>query len=160
MTLIRVSIFGFMTMKGALIIAVIALLEISSFAVGNCDGSGNCYVSNIATGTGTGADWTNACTDFKGPCDVSSSSMRGTTIWVGGSPGNPVGPSYTTTAFPALDSGTLRPSSTDESLSYPLFIRHYRIGSCSITSGDPGVRLRYPPGVSRRLVLLTRYDDI
>ena len=88
------------------IIAVIVLLEISSFAVGNCDGSGNCYVSNIATGTGTGADWTNACTDFKGACDVSSISIRGTTIWVGGSPGNPVGPSYTTTAFSAPDSGT------------------------------------------------------
>ena len=63
-------------MKAALIIIVIVLLEISSLAVGNCDGAGNCYVANLATGTGTGADWANACTDFTGPCDVTSSSSR------------------------------------------------------------------------------------
>ena len=89
--------------KGALIIIVIVLLEISSLAVGNCDGAGNCYVSNIATGTGTGADWANACTDFTGACDVTSASMRGTTIWVGGSPGNYLGPSYIANTFSAPD---------------------------------------------------------
>ena len=92
--------------KGTLIIVVTVLLEISSLAVGNCDGAGNCYVSIIATGTGTGADWANACTDFTGACDVTSASMRGTTIWVGGSPGNYLGPSYTVKTFSAPDSGT------------------------------------------------------
>lgn len=88
------------------VIAMIMLLESSLFAVGNCDGSGNCYVSLLATGTGSGADWTNACTDFTGACDVTSSAMRGTTIWVGGSPGQPIGPSYTAKSFSAPDSGT------------------------------------------------------
>lgn len=93
------------------IIAMIALLEIGSFAVGNCDGAGNCYVANIATGNGSGTDWGNACLDFTGACDVTSASMRGTTIWVGGSPGDFstgkwTGPAYTVQNFTAPDSGT------------------------------------------------------
>ena len=93
--------------KRVLIIMVIGLLGISAFAVGNCDGAGNCYVSNIATGTGTGADWRNACTDFIGPCDVTSVSMRGTTIYVGGTPGNWLGAAYTAQNFSAPANGTI-----------------------------------------------------
>lgn len=88
------------------VVSVILLLVAGAWAVGNCDGSNTCYVSKIATGTGTGADWTNACTDFTGACDVTSASMRGTTIYVAGSPGNPIGAPYTAATFSAPDSGT------------------------------------------------------
>lgn len=86
--------------------AAIVLLAIGAFAVGNCDGSGNCYVSILATGTGSGADWANACIDFNGACDVTNVAIRGTTIWVGGSPGNYLGPAYKAQTFSAPDSGT------------------------------------------------------
>lgn len=84
------------------------VLAVGAFAAGNCDGAGNCYVANMASGTGSGADWTNACTDFTGACDVTSSSLRGTTLWVGGAPGNYYGAPYTAQnkTFSAPDSGT------------------------------------------------------
>jgi hypothetical protein len=41
----------------------------------------NHYVRAGASGTGTGADWTNACTDFAGSCAVSS-LVRGDTYYV------------------------------------------------------------------------------
>lgn len=88
---------------------VLILTAIAAFAVGNCDGSGNCYVSNWpmwVTGDGSGRDWTNACTDFTGACDVTNIGMRGTTIWVAGTPGNPYGPPYAHMAFSAPDNGT------------------------------------------------------
>lgn len=93
-------------MKLLLAVAISSLLVVSAFAVGNCDGAGNCYVSNIATGSGTGADWNNACTDLTGACDVTNVGIRGTTIWVAGAPGNPIGNPYTAKNFSAPDSGS------------------------------------------------------
>jgi hypothetical protein len=42
----------------------------------------NHYVLSSAKGTGSGADWTNACTDFTGSCAVGS-LVRGDTYYVG-----------------------------------------------------------------------------
>jgi hypothetical protein len=83
-------------------IAPLALLLFAatlSFAASGCDGNGNCYVRAGATGTGTGANWTSACTSFTGSCDTSQSSARGVTFWVANG-------SYTCN-FLAPDSGTL-----------------------------------------------------
>lgn len=51
------------------------LLTLPAFAA-------NHYVNQGATGTGTGADWTNACTDFTGSCAIAS-LVRGDTYYVG-----------------------------------------------------------------------------
>lgn len=57
-----------------------------SVAVAGCDGAGNCYVRQGATGNGTGSDWTNAYKGFgTGTGQVNPSSMmRGVTYWVAG----------------------------------------------------------------------------
>lgn len=112
---------------------ILVLTAIAAFAVGNCDGAGNCYVASFATGTGTGADWTNACTDFTGACDVTDIAIRGTTIWVGGVPGNPIGAPYAHTTFSAPDNGTLRTTI---------------MGATTINHGtDTGWRRQYATGV-------------
>lgn len=49
------------------------------------------YIRAGATGTGTGADWTNACTAFTGSCTVAS-MVRGDTWYVAG--GSYAGPSF------------------------------------------------------------------
>jgi len=51
-----------------------------------CDGAGNCYVRAGATGSGTGADWTNAYTGFgSGAGRINPTSMaRGVTYYVAG----------------------------------------------------------------------------
>jgi hypothetical protein len=60
------------------IFLVLSVLVGTSVAV-NCDGSSRCYIRQAASGTGTGADWTNACTGFTGNCALSS---RGITYFV------------------------------------------------------------------------------
>jgi hypothetical protein len=59
----------------------------------------NHYVLQGATGTGTGADWTNACVDFTGSC-AAASLVRGDTYYVG--TGSYVGKTWNTAV-----SGTL-----------------------------------------------------
>jgi uncharacterized protein YjdB len=53
-------------------------------ASGGCDGAGNCYIRAGASGSGSGADWTNAYTGFgKGAGEVDPSAMsRGVTYWI------------------------------------------------------------------------------
>jgi hypothetical protein len=70
---------------------VLSVLVGTSVAV-NCDGSSRCHVRKAAAGTGTGADWTNACTDFTGNCALA----RGITYYV--ATGTYTGPQHITTA--------------------------------------------------------------
>ena len=55
-----------------------------TFAASGCDGAGNCYVYGSATGTGSGASWTNAYTGFgTGSKQVNPGNMqRGVTYWI------------------------------------------------------------------------------
>ena len=86
-------------MKIKSVVSLIVLFLTSVLAWGsNCDGSGNCYLYAGATGRGTGASWTDACTGFTGTC-APSGMTRGVTYWVGA--GN-----YGTVAFNTPDSGT------------------------------------------------------
>ena len=61
----------------------LVLMPVGAFALG-CDGAGNCYIYAGATGTGTGASWTNAYTGFgTGAHQVNPASMtRGVTYWI------------------------------------------------------------------------------
>lgn len=59
-----------------------------------CDGAGNCYVRAAATGSSTGADWTNAYTNLP------ASLTRGVTYWVAGG-------TYPPHVFNDPDSGSL-----------------------------------------------------
>jgi hypothetical protein len=59
----------------------------------------NHYVRTGATGSGTGADWTNACTDFTGSCAVAS-LVRGDTYYV--SAGTYVGRNFNTPTSASL----------------------------------------------------------
>jgi hypothetical protein len=72
-------------------LAVILVLVASAWAT-NCDGSNRCHVRKAASGTGTGADWTNACTDFTGNCALA----RGITYYV--ATGTYTGPQHISTA--------------------------------------------------------------
>jgi len=77
--------------KDILLLMVLVFTPMLARGVGNCDGSQNCYVRAGATGSGSGADWTNACSGFTGNCNVTSSALRGSTLWVAtGSYGHPV----------------------------------------------------------------------
>lgn len=64
----------------------------------NCDGAGNCYVRTGATGTGTGANWTNACTGLTGTCS-GANLTRGITYWLAGG-------SYVTPTLNTPENGT------------------------------------------------------
>lgn len=79
-------------MKKLLQFVLISALTIPAVAA-------NHYVLQGATGTGTGADWTNACVDFTGSCAVAS-LVRGDTYYVG------VG-TYVAKTWNTADSGTL-----------------------------------------------------
>ncbi len=70
-------------------------------AASGCDGSGNCYVRAGATGSGNGANWTNAYTGFgTGAGQISPASMtRGVTYWLATG-------SYGAPNFNTADSGT------------------------------------------------------
>jgi hypothetical protein len=61
-----------------------------------CDGSGNCYVRAGATGSGTGANWTNAFTGFgTGTGSINPAMMmRGVTYWIAS--GSYGGPTFST----------------------------------------------------------------
>src|SRR5581483_5070523 len=59
----------------------------------------NHFVRAGATGTGSGADWTNACTGFTGSCAVAS-LVRGDTYYVATG-------TYSTSTFSTATSGTL-----------------------------------------------------
>jgi hypothetical protein len=63
-----------------------------------CDGAGNCYVRAGATGSGSGADWTNAYTGFgSGTGQINPSSMaRGVTYYVAGGSYCPKGCTFNT----------------------------------------------------------------
>src|ERR1700677_4630941 len=69
-----------------------------------CDGAGNCYVRSGASGTGTGADWTNAYTGFgTGAGQANPASLtRGVNYYVAGGNYN----LSTTTTFSTPASGT------------------------------------------------------
>jgi hypothetical protein len=68
------------------------LLPLQAFAA-------NHYVRTGAAGSATGADWTNACTDFTGSCAVAS-LVRGDTYYVGTG-------AYANRTFSTADSSTL-----------------------------------------------------
>ncbi|MGO9640551.1 MAG: chitobiase/beta-hexosaminidase C-terminal domain-containing protein [Candidatus Acidiferrales bacterium] len=61
-----------------------------------CDGSGNCYIRAGATGSGTGASWTNAFTGFgAGAGNINPAKMmRGVTYWIAS--GSYGGPTFST----------------------------------------------------------------
>jgi hypothetical protein len=82
--------------------SLLGLFAPAAFGLG-CDGSGNCYVLASATGTHSGANWTNAYTGFgTGGTQVNPASLtRGVTYWVGTG-------SYTAPNFSTSDSGTTR----------------------------------------------------
>jgi hypothetical protein len=86
----------------AFVILVICLVDpIPAVAGTGCDGAGNCYVRAGATGTGTGANWTNAYSGFGTSAgQINPSGMtRGVTYWLAlGSYGSP--------KFGTADSGT------------------------------------------------------
>lgn len=56
----------------------VGIVPAAATAQTGCDGAGNCYVRSAATGSETGADWTNA---YK---DLPATLTRGVTYWVGG----------------------------------------------------------------------------
>lgn len=62
-------------MKSAITCIILLMGSLQAFAA-------NHYVRSAASGTATGADWTNACTDFTGSCAVAS-LVRGDTYYVG-----------------------------------------------------------------------------
>jgi len=68
---------------------------------GGCDGAGNCYIYASATGSGTGANWTNAYTGFgTGAHQINPAAMtRGVIYWIAA--GN-----YGGVNFSTPDSGT------------------------------------------------------
>lgn len=57
------------------------MLPSMSLAATGCDGNGNCYVRQGASGSGNGSDWNNACPDFSGTC-APGSLVRGATYYV------------------------------------------------------------------------------
>ena len=72
---------------------------ILAWAASGCDGAGNCYILAGATGSGNGANWTNACKDFTGGCATTATTARGITFWVGNG-------TYSHCSYTAPDSGT------------------------------------------------------
>lgn len=71
-----------------LVAALAAILLTSSnplTAASGCDGGGNCYIYASATGTGTGATWTNAYTGFGTAAHQVNPAtiIRGVTYWIG-----------------------------------------------------------------------------
>src|SRR6185437_16576993 len=83
------------------ILGFIACVTPSFAASSGCDGAGNCYIRAGASGSGSGADWTNAYTGFgTGAGQVDPSAMsRGVTYWIAAG-------SYGKVAFRTPDSGT------------------------------------------------------
>jgi len=87
-------------MRKFLVLSALLLFSaVGTLAVGNCDGLNSCYVRAAAGGTGTGASWTNACTDFTGACALNTTAARGTTYWVATG-------SYSSLSVSAADTGT------------------------------------------------------
>jgi hypothetical protein len=76
-------------------------LQLVAGSTSGCDGEGNCYIYASATGSGTGANWTNAYTGFgTGAHQINPAAMtRGVTYWIAA--GN-----YGGVNFSAPDSGT------------------------------------------------------
>lgn len=89
---------SFPTTNNALFMSTIGTLS----GTGGCDGKGNCYVYKSATGTGTGANWTNAYTGFgTGTGQVDPSAMqRGIIYWIAAG-------DYGSPTFSTPNSGTL-----------------------------------------------------
>jgi uncharacterized protein YjdB len=83
------------------VLGAISCVAPSFAASSGCDGAGNCYVRAGASGSGSGADWTNAYTGFgTGAGEVDTSAMsRGVTYWIANG-------AYGAQAFSAADSGT------------------------------------------------------
>src|SRR5262249_909636 len=67
---------AFRLMAALVVFAVASESRASDCGVETCR-----YVRQGATGSGSGADWSNACTDFVGSC-ASSSLIRGATYYV------------------------------------------------------------------------------
>jgi hypothetical protein len=74
---------------------------LSSGATSGCDGAGNCYIYASASGSGTGANWTNAYKGFgTGAGKVNpATTSRGVTYWIANG-------SYGAVNFSTPDSGT------------------------------------------------------
>src|SRR3954471_15661072 len=71
-----------MRYRAAIVATVASLVAALALAGGGGGQPANTlYVRAGATGTGTGADWTNACTDFTGSC---ATLVRGNTYYFAG----------------------------------------------------------------------------
>ncbi len=72
------------SLLSGVIVAVMLLTAQLAFAAAGCDGSGNCYIRAGATGTGSGANWTNAYTGFGTTAGkINPAGMaRGVTYWI------------------------------------------------------------------------------
>ena len=69
---------GFPLLMTLVFSLVCSFFEVPAFGASGCDGAGNCYVRSGATGSGSGADWTNAYTALP------SGLTRGITYYVAG----------------------------------------------------------------------------
>jgi hypothetical protein len=89
------------TIRLAVALFVIIIAPRYVQAAAGCDGAGNCYIYASATGSGTGANWTNAYTGFgSGAGKINPGSMtRGVTYWIGAG-------SYGAVNFSSASSGT------------------------------------------------------
>lgn len=75
-----------LTLSLFLISAALPALSLAAPQSSGCDGAGNCYIRAGATGSGNGADWTNAYTGFgtKSGQANPASMTRGVTYYVAG----------------------------------------------------------------------------
>jgi hypothetical protein len=114
-------------------LAVIFVLVASAWA-GNCDGSNRCYVLKSASGTGTGASWTNACSDFT--VAACSTLARGTTYYVG--TGTYTGPQHISTAVSGTTLITIKGATTADH-----GVGTGWLDSFSVRSADGGAQAKF-----------------
>ncbi len=89
-------------LSGVIVTVVLFMAQLSfAAAAAGCDGAGNCYIRAGATGTGSGANWTNAYTGFGTTAGkINPAGMaRGVTYWI--ATGN-----YGSVTFSTPDSST------------------------------------------------------